>query len=523
MACLLLGACLVRAAAPPARITPSESSPMFHLVFPKRGIDVTPVAFSGDSRLVAVWAGLGTDVYDLKDGSHLLRVRGANTMPVAFAADGEAIVVDDRDRSPLYAVSLRTKKRLDNIPHLVNGGGADYGPRLSPDARIRCLVDEFECSFDEARSGRRAGPRLTPPSDLAFYGCQFTQGGSFLTVFAPPRRGGFCSAQVWERVTRQDRHLRGAVPRVECALFEQFSASADARTLAGIAVVLDRSRNGFFPRAQVWELNGSLAFEAEGKACAAVSEDGRLLAMSSRHGPVELWDLANGASLYKLPKMKSDVARLCFLPGEGRLATWGGKEMVVWDLVPIRRKIPAIPPLKEADLEGAWKDLLGDSPKARKAVWRLSASAKLALPLLEKRLKPAPVVLTDRQLDDLLRRMDDDKLAVREAATQELLKLGVRAVPFVREALRRKDLPAETVRRLKIVSGKIDDPLAGLDGERLRSWRAIEVLERIGDHRSRRLLRRLCGGAPEAMETHEATGALRRLVEADERSRDSKR
>ncbi len=50
-----------------------------------------------------------------------------------------------------------------------------------------------------------------------------------------------------------------------------------------------------------------------------------------------------------------------------------------------------------------------------------------------------------------------------------------------------------------------------LAGDRLREYRAIEVLERIGTPEAQKVLQTLADGAPGALTTETARGALERL------------
>jgi hypothetical protein len=65
--------------------------------------------------------------------------------------------------------------------------------------------------------------------------------------------------------------------------------------------------------------------------------------------------------------------------------------------------------------------------------------------------------------------------------------------------------------RIDQILAKLDGPLTG---ERLRAWRAIEVLEKIGTPDAQNLLKELAGGAPEAGVTQDALEALDRLASA---------
>ena len=68
--------------------------------------------------------------------------------------------------------------------------------------------------------------------------------------------------------------------------------------------------------------------------------------------------------------------------------------------------------------------------------------------------------------------------------------------------------PLETRQRLEELRGKMTGML--LQGERLRAFRAVEVLDRIGTPEARELLRTLADGAPEALLTTSARAALKR-------------
>jgi hypothetical protein len=132
------------------------------------------------------------------------------------------------------------------------------------------------------------------------------------------------------------------------------------------------------------------------------------------------------------------------------------------------------------------------------------------VPYLAGQLKPAPAsaappaVLAKRIAD-----LDAPRVAVREAASQKLEKLGGPARPAVIEALERTDLPAETRERLEKAKVKLDQPI-NLDGW-VRSLRAIEVLERIGSVEAVAHLKAIAGGG-DAPTTRAAKAALGRLT-----------
>src|SRR5262249_58814508 len=116
---------------------------------------------------------------------------------------------------------------------------------------------------------------------------------------------------------------------------------------------------------------------------------------------------------------------------------------------------------------------------------------------------------TARTLAKLIANLDDDRFDVREAATQELRRLGSAAEPALRKALEGKP-SAEARRRiggLLEIRGEEKIP-----AEQLRALRAIAVLERIGSPAAKEVLEALAKGAPGAKLTQEAKASLERLA-----------
>ena len=101
-------------------------------------------------------------------------------------------------------------------------------------------------------------------------------------------------------------------------------------------------------------------------------------------------------------------------------------------------------------------------------------------------------------IEQLIAQLDDDQFKVREKATAELNRIGERIVPALDAALA-KERPLESSNRLHGLRTKMIG--AVLEGERLRTYRAVEVLERIGTPEARQLLKTMAEGAPEAMLT----------------------
>jgi len=125
---------------------------------------------------------------------------------------------------------------------------------------------------------------------------------------------------------------------------------------------------------------------------------------------------------------------------------------------------------------------------------------------IKERLKPA-TPLDMMRVEELLKQLDAKQFKVRDIATNELLKLGEQIVPALDKALTANP-PLEIKQRLEGLRGKLTGMV--LQGERLRAYRAIEVLERIGTPEARQVLQALSEGAPGALVTTSAKEALKR-------------
>ncbi len=220
---------------------------------------------------------------------------------------------------------------------------------------------------------------------------------------------------------------------------------------------------------------------------------------------VRIVRVADGKVIHRFTGHLGGIHCLSFSP-DGRTLASGGSDTTVllWDVtdrtVPRTKETPLLKPEKLAAL---WAGLRGTAEESYGCMNALISAPKQTVPFLGEKLKPIIVVDADR-FAQLLHKLDSDRFAEREEAMQELKKLGEAAEPALRKAIAAKP-PLETRRRLQ----QLLDERSG--DERLRTLRAIEVLERIGDKKSRDLLKRLSQGAAGAWLTEEARTTLRRL------------
>jgi WD40 repeat protein len=244
------------------------------------------------------------------------------------------------------------------------------------------------------------------------------------------------------------------------------------------------------------------------RAAPAISPDGGLLALAAADGSIHVWDTLTARPLTVLKGHRLSVNALAFAPDGKRLASASDDATaLVWDVTRITR--PALPArvLKPGEMEKWWLALADDDAAVGFAAMRdFAAVPGEAVAWIQARVKPAPP-LDVKHVAELLRQLDDDQFEVRDKANGELLQLGESALPLLEKALAGK-LSAETRRRLENLHGKLTE--VGLHGDRLRFFRAVEVLERIGTPQARAVLQALADGAPEALVTTSARAALKR-------------
>jgi WD40 repeat protein len=248
----------------------------------------------------------------------------------------------------------------------------------------------------------------------------------------------------------------------------------------------------------------------QGKPSLAFSADGRNLAWQTGFSAaIVIFELASGKERHRLPGHRrigvdTDVSCLAFSPDGSKLAT--GHEdttALVWPLF-------ALPPHARSrrEMESDWADLINENGIPAFAAMRRFVSARApAVDFLREHLVPA-TPLGPEVGARLLADLDSNSFAVREKASADLVQLGERAGPIIREA-RAGRASLELRRRLE----RVEEQLARrtLSGETLRAVRAIEVLEHIGSSDAATLLDRLAQGAAEDRLTQEAKASLKRL------------
>ncbi|HEV3447697.1 MAG TPA: LamG-like jellyroll fold domain-containing protein [Gemmataceae bacterium] len=162
-------------------------------------------------------------------------------------------------------------------------------------------------------------------------------------------------------------------------------------------------------------------------------------------------------------------------------------------------------PLSDAAFAELWSYLSGErAPRVLFAVQRLAASGDDAV----RRLRTSLMTRVDAgglKVEELIRRLDDDRFRERERAMQLLLQTGESVVPKLQAKL--KDNPsAEARERIELLLRRL--PKASSSPEQMRAVRAVTALAWIDTSASRKLLAELAEGPEETPKTIAARAAL---------------
>jgi hypothetical protein len=244
---------------------------------------------------------------------------------------------------------------------------------------------------------------------------------------------------------------------------------------------------------------------------AAFSPDGKIIASAAHEeDTIRLWDTSTGKPIGQLMGHRGRVNSLAFLP-TGKILISGSLDTTIlfWDMERFAvEKKAIVKHLGTEALNSLWADLASsDAARAYRTIATLAEHPDEAVSFLKasllKETKTDPNVIA-RLIADL----DDNQFAVREKASSELAKLGYRAEPALREALRNKP-SGEVQHRVNLLLAKLED--VATDPVKLRILRAVEVLERIGTTEARRVLHGL-QEAGEGPLSEDAKASLERLA-----------
>ncbi|HMF13831.1 MAG TPA: sigma factor-like helix-turn-helix DNA-binding protein, partial [Gemmataceae bacterium] len=472
-------------------------------------------AYSPDGRFAAVGDERGRlDLWDARTGRMLrtLRRDGPAVRKLAFTPDGQLLTEARADNAfqfwPVPSGDGQRALRFDAEQRRFQMGSLAF----SPDGRRLLIFNARQVPrLSEVSTGN---DRLPNDADCPFERNGFVRNGKALLVADPflvfldtadgqrqkgmvrlqtgvPDNLGFIAALA---LAPDGRRLALGLHTGDVCLCDVPSGGEATRFRAVDQPKgpVDPNRNfahGIFGQGVVWGLS--------------FSPDGKWLSTAGTDGSVRLWELVTGQEVLRLTGHKGYAHEVSFGADNRTILSCGEDGGVyLWTLRP-----PAEGRTKPS-LDSLWSALADEPSKAYRAIWTMSET-KEASAFLRGKIAPAKPIAKER-LAKLIADLDSDRFAVRESATKALAKLGEMAVPALREALRDKPSP-EVRKRLEELVKRKHIGTKTLSAEELRTWRAIDVLERQATPEARELLKALADGAPGARLTEAAKAALKRL------------
>jgi WD40 repeat protein len=475
------------------------------LPFAGHRTSVTSVMATPDGRAVVTAGWDGALHFWSPETGRLLRRRGGpegTGAGVELLPGAKSYLAVGADKV-LRAHDLDTGKELRALPW--HDGGRQFA--LSSDGR----------TFAEAGPNNKGVRLLNAATGAELHALKGPEPFTSGFVFAPDSRtlftwGGDSAVTVWDVATgRELRRFPGPAAPHPGGLQPSFSVrlSPDGKLMAfllqePVLPVLDAATGKEVRRFRAAQ---------DGVSALAFSPDGKTVAWGGwREGTVYLGEIATGRERHRFVGHRGRVLSLAF-SADGRSLISGTEDTtaLVWDLT---GRLAAAgkwgASLSPDGLAAHWAALGGaDAEAGFRAVRALAADPVRSVPFLGERLRPV-VGADDKRMARLIAGVGSDEFAVREQATAELEKLGAAALPAVRKALAARP-EVDARRRLERLIERQDREEWSSSPDRLRTVRALEVLERAGTPEARRVLEALANGAPGARLTQDARGALGRL------------
>jgi WD40 repeat protein len=487
------------------------------IAFQGHRMGVGSVHFRADNRtaITSGWDGL-LHFWDVQTGELKRKITGKTDSVLKMLPDARTYLAEGDDKK-LHVYELDTGNEI----RVIQGWKVRaYQFALSPDGRVLAQVDAEDKKVNLTDSAAGKHLHTLMGFNLPFMGMSFAPDSRSLFVWSADK-----TVTVWDPATGEKRrHFAapadvgpGPLPR-NANSYPSFMAS-----LSPDGKLLAFGFQGNAPRLDILPvLDATTGKEIcrfttapDGVSHLAFSPDGKSLAWGGwREGTVYLGEIATGRERHHFVGHTGRIFALAF-SADGKMLISGSHDTtaLVWDLTNRLTTGPKYSTvLSVEELETHWKTLVAEDAKAAFRAMQILASDPIhSVPYLRTRLHPISPA-DEKRLQKWIADLDSDQFAVRETATSELGKLGEAALHAMRKALEAN--PAlETRRRLEPLIEKLEREERSPSGERLRIWRALEVMERAGTPEAKEVLTTLANGAPGARQTVESKAALQRLAQ----------
>jgi WD40 repeat protein len=405
-----------------------------------------------------------------------------------FSPDGKTLAVRHVQDKKIGLYEVPSGKLLQSIP-IVPGGGPMPGGGFGGPGNVAPAVMFFSPD----------GKTLAAFADASTLGLWDTKSGQRVGTVTPTGAATI--------------HSGALSPDGRCVALDQSDGTVALYELASGQVRLTygtKLKQPQNPGLMVINISGPFGGSMP-ETRVAFSHDGELLLHGGLDLILHVWHVASGKELQAFKGHTGSITSIALAPdGKTVASASADTTALLWDLTRAVRPVAAVLVLAGNERAARWQALLnGDGAKAFAAICDLAAAPKDALALLKEQVKPAPQ-LDKKRVEELIAGLDSDQFKVRQQSSAELLKMGERVVPLVDKVLA-SNPPLETKQRLEDLRKQMTGVV--LQGERLRLYRAVEVLERIGTAEARQLLQALAEGAPGALVTRTAQAALQRMAQ----------
>ncbi len=491
---------------------------------------VNSLAFSADGKLLASWGADETGpqlrVWEVSTGKLLQKLDGRGD--IAFTPDGKQLVSrssPDANEDEVLVWEVATGKVGVRIPlkqlKFV---------QMLPDGKQCVIIYGSEAAYIDLDTGKIA--RVVP----ARWGTPLAlsrEGDRLATV----RRGAGGDSRTGETkvylaevsTARDDLGvMEGKQGRLLGADFSPAPLARENRANEERLFAAGGWDNSIHvwdvrPRQQIdWILRG----HTDRVVRVAFSPDSRFLVSTSMDETIRIWDLAipkpggEAATISEVVLLRGHVGYatpVAFSP-DGRILATGGsyrdQTIVLWDFwkLVLGDGEPLTAPSDER-LQSLWNDLASDAagggPLA--AVGTLATAPGDAIRLVRRQLEPYVSEAQRDRILELIAQLGNDRYAVREAATEALIRLRRQAEGLLRAALAETQSAEVRFRLRRILSrGNAAPTLSAAEVRRYR--RVVLLLERLGSPEARKLLEQLAEVFPAPAVSRDARGALARLT-----------